>query len=314
MATVCVFAGEALARYSFGEDHPLGGNRLDAFMRELMRRGLLDKVSVREPAMASEKDVLLFHSREYVDRVRQASKNGRGFLDYSDTPAFKGVYEASLTVVGTTLKALDDLMSGRCRRAFVPVAGLHHARRDRAGGFCVFNDCGVAIEMIRRKYGLEKVAYVDIDAHHGDGVYYSFDDDPGLIFVDFHEDGRFLYPGTGFAGETGRDDARGTKMNVPLPPGATDEQLFEVWAEAEDFVRKAEPQIVLFQCGADGLAGDPITHLRYTPKVHRHVAERLCRIAEDQCEGRLLGLGGGGYELSNLANAWCAVVEAFIEP
>ena len=115
-------------------------------------------------------------------------------------------------------------MHGECRRAFVPIAGLHHAARDRAAGFCVFNDCGVAIELLKRA-GLKRIAYVDIDAHHGDGVFYAFEDDPAVIFADLHEDGRYLYPGTGMAEEIGKGAARGMKLNVPLPPGADDQRV-----------------------------------------------------------------------------------------
>lgn len=310
---VSVYSGPALERYHFGEQHPFGPKRLGAFMQELFERGLKERVSVQEPAMAGEEEVLSFHTPGYVERVKEASRTGVGYLDYGDTPAFEGVYEASLAVVGTTLKAVDELISGACRHAFVPIAGLHHARRDRAAGFCVFNDCGVAIETLRRRYGLRRVAYVDIDAHHGDGVFYGFEDDADLVFVDFHEDGRYLYPGTGFAEETGKGDAKGTKLNIPMPPKADDESFFRLWPRAEQFVRTADPDFILLQCGADGLAGDPITHLRYSPEVHARAARNLCRLANEMCGGRILAMGGGGYALSNLARAWCAVVEAFVE-
>jgi len=204
-------------------------------------------------------------------------------------------------------------MAGECRRAFVPIAGLHHARRDRAAGFCVFNDCGIAIEALRAEHGVRRVAYVDIDAHHGDGVFYAFEDDPELCFADLHEDGRYLYPGTGAADETGRGAAAGTKLNIPMPPDADDGAFREQWQRVEGFVRAARPEFILLQCGADSLAGDPITHLRYSAAAHGHAAARLCRLADECCQGRLLALGGGGYNLGNLASAWTAVVAAMVE-
>ena len=216
-------------------------------------------------------------------------------------------------MVGTVLKALDDQLSGQVRRAFVPIAGLHHARRDGAAGFCVFNDCGVAIETLRQRHGVECVAYVDIDAHHGDGVFYAFEADPGLMFADLHEDGHYLYPGTGALGETGRGAAKGCKLNIPMPPGADDRAFLRAWESVETFIESAAPEFILLQCGADSLAGDPLTHLAYSSTAPRHAASRLCILAERHCQGRLLALGGGGYNLHNLASAWCAVVEAMLE-
>jgi acetoin utilization protein AcuC len=203
-------------------------------------------------------------------------------------------------------------MSGQCRHVFVPIAGLHHAGRDHAAGFCVFNDCGVAIETLRSEYDIRRVAYVDIDAHHGDGVYYAFDADPDLLFADMHEDGRYLYPGTGDVEETGRGAARGSKLNIPMPPDADQELFLQHWDAVEDYLEAGQPEFILLQCGADSLAGDPITHLRYTPDCHGHAAARLRALADKYCDGRLLAMGGGGYNRQNLALAWSAVVEALV--
>jgi acetoin utilization protein AcuC len=252
----------------------------------------------------------MFHTPAYVDRVVEQSKLGQGYLDGGDTPAFEGVYEAASFVVGATLEALDVVITGPIPRAFVPIAGLHHAARDSAAGFCVFNDCAIAIEQCRRAHGFERVAYVDIDAHHGDGVFYGFEDDPNVIIADVHEDGRFLYPGTGRRDETGVGAAVGTKLNIPLPPGAGDEQFFEAWQEIEIFVDSMQPELVILQCGADSLGGDPITHLAYTEEAHSHAARQLRAIADDHCDGRLLALGGGGYDRDNLSRAWTRVVES----
>jgi acetoin utilization protein AcuC len=309
---VSVYVGEALAAYGFGEGHPFGPDRMDAFWRQMIASRLDRRVRVGTPVRADEAQILRFHTAVYVARVKAQSQTGVGYLDAGDTPAFPGVYEAAATVVGTVLAALDEVVSGRCRHAFVPIAGLHHARRDSAAGFCVFNDCGVAIETLRQQHGLKRVAYVDIDAHHGDGVFYAFADDPDLIFADLHEDGRYLYPGTGSVDETGTGAARGTKLNVPVPPQARDETFFELWDPVERFLDRARPEFVLLQCGADSLDGDPITHLRYSEAAHAHAAKRLKMLADRHCEGRLLALGGGGYNRSNLARAWTAVIQALL--
>jgi len=312
MHKVCVYAGEELARYSFGDDHPFGPLRYGAFYVEFLRRGLDKKTVSCQPVIADQQAIERFHEHDYVEQVRAQSASGTGFLDYGDTPAFPGVYEAAATVVGSTLAALDGVMTGQCRRAFVPIAGLHHARRDRAAGFCVFNDCGIAIETLLQQYSLQRIAYVDIDAHHGDGVLYGFNDNPAVFIIDVHEDGRTLYPGTGSTSEAGIGEAVGTKLNIPMPVGADDARLAAVWQQAEDFLRNARPEIILLQCGADSLDGDPITHMAYTEQAHAMITRRLCLIADEYCQGRLLAMGGGGYHLANLARAWCAVVEELV--
>jgi acetoin utilization protein AcuC len=311
--TLRLYYGDALAHYGFGAGHPFGPDRLGAFWKECTARGLDRRALIAAPVQASEADLLRFHTHAYVERVKLQSQTGEGFLDYGDTPAFPGVYEAAATVVGSTLDAVAHSVSGAAPRAFVPIAGLHHARREMAAGFCVFNDIGCAIEALRAVHGIHRIAYVDIDAHHGDGVYYAFADDPELIFVDLHEDGRFLYPGTGDAGETGSGAALGTKLNIPMPPGADDAAFRRIWPRVEEFVRAGQPEIILLQAGADSIAGDPLTHLQYTPAVHAHAARRLRALADELCGGRIVATGGGGYNRANLAAAWCAVVEALLD-
>ena len=308
---VIVYHGEQLARYHFGAEHPFGPKRHDAFVERLHQSGLASQVTHGEPSRAGRDAIERFHTREYVSEVEAASKTGRGMLD-PDTPAVPGIYEAAATVVGTGLAALEQVIAGNYPRAFIPIAGLHHAYRDRAAGFCVFNDCGVILETLREVHGIRRVAYVDIDAHHGDGVFYSFEYDPDVIIVDVHEDGRYLYPGSGFAEETGKGEAIGTKLNIPMPMQANDEQFKDIWPEAENFLAQKKPEVILLQCGADSLKGDPITHLQYSEATHAYVTRRLCELADRHSQGRLLAMGGGGYNLDNLAAAWTAVVKAMV--
>ncbi len=310
---VRVTYGAALARYGFGEGHPFGPDRLEAFWDEMVRQGLEQRVDIAAPVAADDAAIARFHAREYIDRVKTQSESGTGFLDWGDTPAFKGVYEAAAFVVGSVLDAVRALLARECRYAFVPIAGLHHARRDGAAGFCVFNDIGVAIEALRAEFGVRRVAYVDIDAHHGDGVFYAFADDADLVFADIHEDGNYLYPGTGGAEETGTGAAAGSKLNLPMAPGSDDAAFHAVWPQVERFVRDGAPEFVLLQAGADSVQGDPITHMQFSPAVHAHAAARLCALAEDCCGGRLLALGGGGYNRVNLAQAWTGVVDSMLD-
>jgi acetoin utilization protein AcuC len=308
----CVVAGERIARYGFPDGHPFGPDRHDAFWREVVARGLDKRVLQLAPRTATRAELELFHDPAYIDFVAARSASGEGFLDAGDTPAFKGVFEAAGDVVGASLVAAEAVMAGRVRRGFVPIAGLHHAGRAHAAGFCVFNDIGVVIEKLRRDHGVARIAYVDIDAHHGDGVFYAYEGDPWLVFADTHEDGRFLYPGTGAATETGTGAAAGTKLNLPLPPGAGDAEFLAAWDAIEAHVERHAPEFVILQCGADSMGGDPITHLGLSEASHRHAARRLCALADRFAAGRILGLGGGGYNRRNIARAWTAVLEAFV--
>jgi acetoin utilization protein AcuC len=305
--------GEEIARYGFGEGHPFGPDRHEAFMREAESEGLLELVTSLDPRPATQEELESFHAPAFISLVRERSATGQGYLDAGDTPAWKGVFEAASNVVGATLVATEALMSGAARRAFVPIAGLHHASRSHAAGFCVFNDCGVVVEILKRRHGLKRVAYVDIDVHHGDGVYYSFEDDPSLVFADIHEDGRFLYPGTGAATEAGNGPGRGLKLNIPLMPGAGDDEFFEAWQRVEAHLEESPPEFIIFQCGADSLEGDPLAHLRLTEEAHAHAARRLVDIADRHARGRILGVGGGGYNRHNLARAWTRVLREFVE-
>jgi acetoin utilization protein AcuC len=309
---VLVYKGEEIARYGFGDPHPFGTDRHDVFHAELAAANLGASVHYARPRHASVDELLLFHTADYIDKVSRMSVDGKGFLDEGDTPAVVGIFDAASDVVGSTLAAVDAIMRGEAKRAFVPIAGLHHAARDSAAGFCVFNDCGVAAEYLRKQHGLQRIAYVDIDAHHGDGVFYGFEDDPDLIFADVHEDGRHLYPGTGAAEETGTGRARGTKLNIPMQPGADDADFARAWARVEAYLDRAKPEFIIFQCGADSLAGDPITHLCYTEQAHADAASALCRLADKHCQGRIVATGGGGYNRDNLARAWTRVVQSFV--
>ncbi len=312
-SSVLLVSGDEIARYGFSDGHPFGTDRHEAFMRELHQSGLDGLVQRASARDATKEELESFHTPEYVAFVRERSAVGNGFLDGGDTPAKKGIYEAAVSVVGATLVGVEAIMRGDARRAFIPIAGLHHAARDRAAGFCVFNDCGVAIELLRSRHGLKRIAYVDIDAHHGDGVFYGFEAEPSVMFADLHEDGRYLYPGTGRADETGTGAAKGTKLNVPLPPDTDDDAFFAAWEGVEDYLRKGRPEFILLQCGADSLGGDPITHLKLTEEAHAHAARRLCALADEIGHGRVLAMGGGGYNRRNLARAWTRVVQSFLE-
>lgn len=306
-----VVADEALGRYGFPNGHPFGRDRYDAFLAEFHARGLERHCRMLASRTATEDELLRFHDARYVDFVRARSAEGTGSLDAGDTPAWRGCFEAAAQVVGATLVAAQAMLDGRASRGFVPIGGLHHATRGGAAGFCIFNDCGVLVETLRAA-GVGSVGYVDIDAHHGDGVFYAYESDPYVVFADLHEDGRYLYPGTGSAEESGAGTATGTKLNLPLPPAADDAQFAAQWPAVLEHLERHSPGFLILQCGADSLEGDPLAHLRLSPESHARAARDLAHLADRLGHGRVLALGGGGYNRANIAAGWNAVVEALL--
>ena len=309
---VSLYVSEALGKYGFPNGHPFGPDRQDAFWKEAVKQGLDKRVALRDSRPAEREEIGRFHVSEHIERVERLSRLGYGSIDYGDTPAYPGVFDASSAVVGAALEGLERVMNGESLRTFQPIGGLHHARRSSAAGFCVFNDCGVVIDTLRSRHGLTRIAYVDIDVHHGDGLYYPYESDPTLIYADIHEDGNFLYPGTGHDFERGQGEAEGLKLNIPMQPGWGDKEFMRAWERVVDHVRRLKPEFIVMQCGADSLAGDPLAHLQYTPAAHAHAARNLCALANEFAGGRIMGFGGGGYHRGNLAAAWCAVLNEFI--
>jgi len=314
--TLGIVYSDAFQQYDFGPTHPLKPTRLKLTF-ELMRAvNLLSSpnVKVSEPRVASRDELALFHDEEYIDLIQKVSRSGEGFLDLGDTPAFKGCFEASALGVGASLAAVDLVMSGQVAHAMNISGGLHHAHPGRASGFCIFNDPAVSIAYLKKKYAVDKVLYLDVDAHHGDGVMYGFYSDAGVLDIDFHEDGRYLFPGTGFTEEIGEGKASGIKINIPLPPFTGDEPYMELFREiVPAAVRKYKPQVLLLQCGADSHANDLLAHLQLTTKTYCEVAKIVHELAHEVAHSRLVVFGGGGYNISNVARTWTSVASVLVD-
>ena len=307
--TLGVVYSETFQQYDFGPTHPLKPTRLKLTYELMKSIGLLSaqNVEVISPREASRNDLLLFHHEDYLQHVKQMSEVGTGYLDMGDTPAFKGCYEASALAAGASLTAVDSVMSGKVSHAINIAGGLHHAHPDRASGFCVFNDPAISIAYLKKKYGLERILYLDVDAHHGDGVMYGFYSDPAVLDIDFHEDGRHLFPGTGFTRELGEGKATGLKINVPLSPFADDPTYIDLFRKIVPLaVRKYRPQMLLLQCGADSHANDLLAHLQITTRTYREVVQEVHDLAHEVANGRLVVFGGGGYNVANVARTWTA--------
>ena len=264
---------------------------------------------VREVPPAPREDLLRFHTAEHLERVLAADRRGDGeLLDHGDTPSFPGCYDAAARVVQGSLAGLEALTEGPDRRAFQPGGGLHHAAPGRASGFCIFNDVAIAIRRALDVSRLRRVAYVDIDVHHGDGVMYGFYDEGRVLDIDFHETGDVLFPGTGAVRETGRGDGAGLKINVPLPPGAGDDAFGPLFRRiVPAAIRTFRPELIVLQCGVDAHAGDRLGHLQYTSRSYLEAVTRLSALADETASGRLLVTGGGGYRAAAVATVLAQV-------
>lgn len=304
---VAIVYDDTLLQYDFGPLHPLKSIRLKLAFELMKSMGLLgsSKVSIVEPTTAGVEQILLFHTLNYVNLVEKSSMTGRGLLDQGDTPAFKGCFEASKRYVGASVLASDLIMRGEVEHAFNPSGGLHHAHPARASGFCIFNDPAIVVSHLKKKYRVRKMLYLDVDAHHGDGVMYGFYSDPSLLDIDFHEDGRYLFPGTGFSHETGEGEARGLKVNIPLLPLTGDRSYLKAFHEiVPKLVRSFKPEVILMQCGADAHFDDRLANLRLSTKCYEKIVDIIHSLAHEVSNGRLLLLGGGGYSLSSVARCW----------
>ncbi|MEM3017575.1 MAG: acetoin utilization protein AcuC, partial [Candidatus Bathyarchaeia archaeon] len=305
-------SGDELQTYDLGPTHPLRPERVKVALALMKSYGLLHSVAHLQPRLATESEILLFHSAEYLETVKEYSSRGYGLLDAGDTPAFKGCYEAAGWVVGASLVAAEAVMNGVSTHAFNLAGGLHHAHPDRASGFCIFNDPAISINFLKKNYGIKRVAYVDIDAHHGDGVMYGFYNDPSVLDIDLHEDGRYLFPGTGSPEEIGGGDAAGLKVNIPLPPRTADDVYLEAFEKIVlPAIKGYSPELVMLQSGADSHRGDLLSHLSITANAYYQVASRIHDLAHELCDGRIIVFGGGGYRLSNVARCWTSVLSAF---
>ena len=306
----------ALETYGFGGEHPFNPLRLRLTLELWEELLLLEDYPFVGSDPANEEDLTTVHSLNYVRRVQWA---GRGMealsdlLDYGlgtgDNPIFPDMHDACARVVGGVLAACRLVVGGEAVHALCVSGGLHHALRSRASGFCVYNDAGVAIARLKEEYPGIRVAYLDTDAHHGDGVQWMFYDDPEVLTVSMHESGRYLFPGTGGIGEKGRDGGVGYSVNVPLEPYTDDGSWISCFETVvPEVLRAFGPDLILSQNGCDGHKLDPLTHLSATTRLYEHVPHRVHDLAHELCEGRWVATGGGGYDIWRVVpRAWTAL-------
>ena len=312
--SVAVVWDDSLLGYTMGGDHPMHPVRLDLTMRLADALGVLgsDRLEVVTPTAADVDLLTLVHDPAYLDAVKRAPADpGVGFgLGTADNPVFEGMYDAAALITGGTVLAARLVQSGKVQHAVNIAGGLHHAMRDHASGFCVFNDIAVAIRWLQQQ-GVERIAYVDLDVHHGDGVQAAFYDDPGVLTVSIHQTPLTLFPGTGFPEETGHPQkALGSAVNLALPNGTDDSGWLRAFtAVVPGILRAFQPQILITQCGCDTHHEDPLADLGLTIDGQRASYRAVHDLAHELCEGRWIAVGGGGYGLVRcVPRAWTHLI------
>jgi len=312
--------GPELASYSFGPEHPLQADRYVLTMSLLSSLGWLNatEIEFEAPRFATLSELMSVHSYPYIQAVQQGQAISRGErppadltfygLGTSDDPLFPNMHDAAALYTGATIQGMHAVVEERAIHAYSPAGGQHHAQRARASGFCIYNDSAAAIT-IALQAGM-RVAYVDFDAHHGDGVQDAFYDDPRVLTISIHESGQFLFPGTGDTAEMGKGDGRGACLNIPLPAFTGDEGILSAFDRViGPALRAWAPDIMLTQMGVDAHHTDPLTHLNATISVFPKLAVRLHELVHEVCSGRWLIVGGGGYDPWNVTpRAWTAFI------
>jgi acetoin utilization protein AcuC len=316
MKNGCTFIfSEDLFKYKFSSHHPFDQFRLKLTVDLLKRMGALDPNDILPPRMATDDELCLIHDPNYVEAVKMAGHGNLQLeiaenygLGTEDTPIFPNMHEASSILVGGTLAAVDQVMTGSALHALHLGGGLHHGFRGKASGFCIYNDSSVAIKYLQKKYNA-RVLYVDTDAHHGDGVQWSFYDDPNVCTLSIHETGRYLFPGTGSVTERGQGKGYGFSFNIPVDAFTEDESwLFTYEHAIKEVAKFFKPDVILTQNGADSHYYDPLTHLSATMKIYREIPKLAHEIAHQYCGGKWIAVGGGGYDIWRVVpRAWSLI-------
>ncbi|MFD0959343.1 acetoin utilization protein AcuC [Paenibacillus chungangensis] len=307
------------ARYKFYDDHPFDPIRYQLTLDLLKDASALKDEDIETPVIEVTDQLLqLVHRPDYVKAVKQLSNAANWTSDEAlanqygmhteDTPYFEGIHEAAAAIVSGSVAAADAVMSGRTLHAYHMAGGLHHAFPDRAAGFCVYNDAAIAIQRIRDMYGA-RVLYIDTDVHHGDGVQWSFYENPDICTYSIHETGKFLFPGTGFAYEKGLDKGFGACFNVPMEPYTEDDSWLECFnTTIRKVIQHFKPDVIVSQHGCDAHAYDPLSHIHCSMRIYKEMPAIIHELAHSFTEGRWIALGGGGYDLWRVVpRAWSLV-------
>jgi len=300
------YYSDELSRYDFGPDHPFKPERAQKALELCRRYGVLDQphMILRDPPPLEYEKLVLAHSEDYLEALRRVSQ-GEIFeemlsfgIGTEDNPPLRGIYDWSRKCAGATWQGMVELLDKDTDKIFNPLGGFHHALRSRASGFCYINDIVIAI-----KEALDhnvRITYMDIDAHHGDGVQKAFYKEEKVQFISMHESGKHIYPYTGFVEESGDGEGEGYTVNIPLPPKTDDEVYLEVFHRIVlPLIKRFRPDVIVAELGADAMISDPLTDLMLTNNSYIEIVRQLKGLC-----GRILATGGGGYDIYRTARCW----------
>jgi acetoin utilization protein AcuC len=304
---IYLYYSEKFQNYNFGPEHPFNPARLMLAYKLMEEEGLMDGLTCSvEPQPASVVDLQRVHTQEYIASVQAEEPDLAFGLGSDDTPVFPGIYEASRLLAGSSIDAARRIIAEDCS-AFNIGGGLHHAMPTQASGFCVFDDPALAISVLKERF--ERILYIDIDGHHGDGVQQIFYEDFDVLTISMHESGVYLFPGTGFIDEIGAGLGLGYSVNIPMPMYAGDEEYRRAFEEiVPRLFEWFEPQAVVAQLGVDTHYSDPLTSLNMTLTGYTYLVRRIIELTGQHAGGRLLALGGGGYNMEVVPVAWASVL------
>ncbi|NLT37451.1 MAG: acetoin utilization protein AcuC [Methanomassiliicoccus sp.] len=291
--------------YQFGPGHPFQPVRAIHTLETLMDAGIIDGVDAHivEPEGVDMQDLNRVHPPAFVAQVENACAE-YDLLDHGDTPGSPELFQGALMAVGASVRGARGIMEGEFEHAFNPAGGLHHAKPTSASGFCVFNDLAVTVQYLRERHGVERVAVIDIDGHHGDGTQGIFYGEK-VLTISLHRHGHGFYPGSGTVDERGEGQGQGFNINIPLPAGTDDAHYLDAYRTVVvPALRAYAPEFIIHQFGADGHRQDPLVGLGLTTRTYVKVAAITHSLAHELCDGRYLVTGGGGYDLDATRRTW----------
>ena len=321
---VALVYGDALMKHHLSDDHPLQPIRVKLAVELIKSSGLIEYSHLLPPRPATNKELELVHAPSYIELVQKLSDPAQrrhvsprdidaGGFASADNPISDELHEGSSLVVGATLVAAQAVDSGAALHAFSPSGGLHHAHRDRASGFCTYNDAAIACQWLKNQG--HRVAYVDVDVHHGDGVEEIFQSDPDVLTISLHESGQWLFPGTGFPQDSGVGPGKGSAANLPFVPFTWDEPWLHGFEKVvPPLLRRFKPTVLVTQDGCDTHYLDPLAHLACSTRIWPRVGQMFHELSHELCGGRWLALGGGGYAIYEVVpRAWTLFFAEMVE-
>lgn len=316
---------EEYQKYDFGKEHPLRPLRLKLTYSLMEKLQLLSNptLEIFSPRLATKEELERVHSSEYIEIVKKLSENPIDStikpyiygLGPGDNPIFKGMYEASALICGASIIAADKVWNDdNFTIAFNPAGGLHHAQKSKASGFCIFNDIAVAIHYLKTIKKDIRIAYLDIDCHHADGVQWLFYDDPNVLTISYHQSGKYLFPGSGDINEIGDEKGKGYSINFPLLPDTSNRMFIKLFRGTIPKILEAySPDILFTQLGVDTYFNDPLTQMGFSLSVYRDIAQTMKTCAKDYCQNKWVAVGGGGYLITVVPRAWTLFLAKMLE-